>query len=149
MLRRADHLDIIGMGDSSHIVGRPIVDHDHFEIWVREFPQAFKAIADGTRPIVGADNDRDTRPGQVVRERYIGESGADGCQRRLRAAITAGEAKIPVVDLGATPIPLICPGVHKGARAAGGERSANLPIQCVCLGLLVVPTAVQPQLAHN
>ena len=132
------------MGDSGHVVGRPIVDHDRFEVWVREFPQAFKAIADGTRPVVRADHDRDTRPGQVVRERYIGECGAHGCQRRLRAAITAGEAKIPVVDLGATAVPLVGPGVHKGARAAGGERSANLPIQRARLSLLAVPTAVQP-----
>src|SRR4029450_2554975 len=95
------------------------------------------------------DHDGDTRPGQSLRERYIGECGADGCQCWLWATIAAREAKIPVVDSGAASVPLVSPGVREGARATGGEHGSKLPIERARLGLLTVPSAVQSKLAHD
>ena len=70
-------------------------------------------------------------------------------ERRLRPAIPARHAEVPVAHIFAGPIPIVGPGVDERPRAPPGERAADLPIQGPRLLVLAVPPAVQTDLAHH
>src|ERR1051325_7569527 len=50
-------------GNGRSGISRAIVHHDHFIIWIIEFGEAGAAIANGSRAIVAAHDDRDSGPG--------------------------------------------------------------------------------------
>jgi hypothetical protein len=135
--------------DGRRPVGGPVVDHDHFEARIVQPPQAFQAVADGPLPVATADHYRDGGPGPVCRERHVGEGIANGCQGGLRPPPAVGQAEVPVFDVVATAVPLIGPGEHKGACAAGRECRSHLPVDGPGLGNLAVPAAVQPDLGDD
>jgi hypothetical protein len=64
-------------------------------------------------------------------------------------ALPAGEAEIPIVDVQASPMPLVGPGIHEPAGATGFKQRPHLPIQHAGLSLLAVSAAVQPNLCQQ
>src|SRR2546421_6038052 len=49
----------------------------------------------------------------------------------------------------AAPVPLVGPGKHKSACAAGGKGGAHLPVERARLGLGALAAAVQSNLGQN
>src|SRR5437867_2095277 len=111
-LLRADKADAELAGDGCSIVGRPVVNHEHIEIWILQVAQATKTLAQCPRAVVGADDHGDARP------RGLGERARDRLQRWFGGAVAACQAECPVVDVGAAPEPLVGPGKDEPASAA-------------------------------
>ena len=79
----------------------------------------------------------------------MSEGLADRCKCRLRAPIPLREAESPVVNLSTRPVPLVCPGKHKSASAAGRRSRTDLPVEHARLGFLAMAQTVQPDLTHD
>src|SRR6266542_1423463 len=145
----ADQPEAILSRNGRRRVSRSIVNDDHFAIWILQLQQAFKAVPDGALPVVTADNHRDRRPVEVWWERRVSKCVAHGSKRWLRSPVTASETEIPVCNFGIASEPLVGPGKHKGAGAAGRKRCSNLPVEHTGLRVFAMSVAVQPDLGHN
>src|SRR5438105_12168718 len=95
--------------DRRGVVGRSVIDDNHFVIRILELSQLAASVIDRSRSVVRADYDRDFWPLRAVWKRAFGESLADCCERALRATITICEAKSPIEDFGAPSMPFVCP----------------------------------------
>src|SRR5262249_34219807 len=106
-------------------------------------------LTDGACAVVAADDDRDARPGKVSGEGRVGKRLADRAQRRLPSPLAGGQSKVPVLDLVAAPVPLVCPGEDEGSDTPSRERAPDLPGQCACLFMQAMPTAVESDLGQQ
>src|SRR5439155_10251732 len=98
-------------------VARTVVDDDDLEVGIIQPPQRLQALGNRPRAVVGTEDDRDTWPALVVRERHDTIRGAHRRQRGLRPPLLVGETKGPVVNILPASIPLIGPRENKGAGA--------------------------------
>ena len=135
--------------DGGSVVSRPVVDDDHLEARVVQAPQALEAVADRTRPVVGAHDDRHPRQTPVLREGRLEHRLPDSGQGRLGSPVATGETEVPVLDVEAASVPLVGPAEHEAPRRAGGERGAHLPAQRSGLRRHAVPPTVEPDLRHD
>src|SRR5439155_12333800 len=122
---------------------------DDLIIRVGEALQPCEAVADRAGAAAGADENGDTRPGQLWPERDLGERLAYSIQRDLGRPVGARQAERPLADLLAVPIPLVGPREHEHAGATGGERRPYLPVERPRLSTLAMAEAVEPELAHD
>ena len=148
-VRAADQPEAVLAGDGGRGVARAVVDDDHLEVRVLEPPQAFEALADGPGAVVAADDHRDAGPREPLRERDVGEGSPHGGEGGLRSAVAPRQAELPVLDVVAPPVPLVCPREDEEPGAPGRERRPHLPVQHVSLRGRTVPPAVQPELGHD
>ena len=125
----ADQAEAVLAGDLVGRVGRAVVDDDHLVVRVLEVAQAVEAAAQRLLAVVRADDHRDPRPVRVRGERHLRERLADRGQRLLRGAVAVDQAEGPVVDLEPAAVPLVRPGEHEHAGAAGGEGGPDLPVE--------------------
>ena len=124
-------------GDLVGAVGRAVVDDDHLVVRVLERAQAVEAVAQRVLAVVGADDDRDARPGGVASGRAVSENAlptaASAClgwrSRSTRPKAQSSMSKPPRCHS----------SVHENTNmpgAAGGERGADLPVERPRLRLL-------------
>ena len=146
---RPDEPAIVAPHHGGRVIRGPIVHDDDLVIRIGEPAQPLEAVPDRATSVVGADHDGDAGPGQARCQRHLGEGLAHRLQRRFGPAVPAREAEVPVVDIGARPVPLVGPGVDERAGAPRRERAAHLPVQRPRLHVLAVPPAVEPDLAHH
>ena len=135
---------------SSVAVGGAVVDDDHLVVGVLERPQAVEAVAERVaRRCRCRRRPRSSASDALAANGRLGEGAPDRLERLLRLALAVDEPEGPVVDLEAAAVPLVGPGEHERARAAGGERGAHLPVERARLRGLAVPERVEAGLGEH
>ena len=156
---RLDHAHLVLSRDRGRRVRRAVVHHDHLEVRILDLHQRLQARAQRPLAVEGADHDRNSRPAARGLERRAPERGAHRAQGGLGPAVPARESKVPVVDLlpalgggdigQVRDVPVVGPREHERARAAGGQRGPDLPVQHGRLLELTVGAAVDTDLRHD
>src|SRR3954469_24633735 len=70
-------------------------------------------------------------------------------QRRLRATESIRQPEIPVVDVVAAAMPLVCPGEDNRPGAAPLEHRPELALDGLCLLVQPVSPTVEPELCEQ
>ena len=144
-----DHAHVVPLRDRAGRVRRPVVDDDDLEVRVVDPRQRLQGVGDGPGAVVGADDHRDGRPSDVGWEGHVPEGARGGPERRLRAAVATRQPERPVVDVRTRAEPLVRPGEHDDAGAAGGKGRPHLPVDHLSLESLAIPEGVEADLAHE
>ena len=98
---------------------------------------------------MAAHDHGDPWPAYVFSKRDLRIRPTHGRERRFRAPIAGGQAEVPVGDVVPAPVPVIGPGEDERTGAARGERGSDLPVEGTGLGVLTVPTTIEPDLRHD
>src|SRR4030095_10461693 len=122
---------------------------DNFVVRIIQLHQMVEALANRARSVVRTNDDGDPGPCEGGSEGCGCISITHGCQGRLWFPLSRCEAKVPVVDIAFSSIPLIRPGKHERTGASGMKRGANLPGQRSSLGLLPISKAVHAHLGDQ
>ena len=82
-------------------------------------------------------------------ERNFLERFSNNAERQFRLSIPARQAKIPVHDVLATPVPFVGPSINECPRASCGEGLSYLPVQGSSLRLVSIPVAVESDFRYQ
>ena len=146
---RVDEAEAVIGCDLGAVIGRPVVDDDHFVVRVVELAQARETGGQCLLAVVGAHDDGNAGPWEVGGEGQLGEGLADGGERSLGPAIAVDQAEVPVVDVESAAVPLVRPREHEDPRRPAGEGAADLPVERAGLRFLAVTSAVEAGLGDD